>query len=159
MDGEQRADSASFKLGTLTLVLYRIEQETVLRQGDGYNRVTASGAAQRVQPDISLNLYLLVVARFKDYAQGLHYLSQVIRFFQSNRTFDRQSAPELSEGIAELAVDLVSLTVQQQNELWGLLRTCYWPSVAYRIRSITFKDEDAFPSAEGVSDAVRRGLS
>jgi len=40
-----------------------------------------------------------------------------------------------------------------------LLRTCYWPSVAYKVRTVTFKDEDALPSGEAVSDFVRRGLS
>jgi len=159
MDGDQKADSASFKTGAVTVFLYRIEHETALRQGDAYIRVSASGVSQKVQPDITLNLYVLFVARFKDYGQGLHYLSQVIKFFQSNKTFNRQNAPELGECIGELAVDLVTMTVQQQNELWGLLRTCYWPSVAYKVRTVTFKDEDALPSGEAVSDFVRRGLS
>ncbi len=158
MDGDQKTDSATFKTGTITVLLYRIEQETALRQGDTYLRVSANGS-QKVQPDISLNLYVLFVAKFKDYEQGLHYLSQVIKFFQSNKTFNRQNAPELGDGIGELAVDFVTLTVQQQNELWGLLRTFYLPSVAYKVRTITFMDENALPPGEVVSDSDRRGLS
>jgi hypothetical protein len=65
----------------------------------------------------------------------------------------------LGDGIGELAVDFVSLTVQQQNELWGLLRTFYLPSVAYKVRTITFMDENALPPGEVVSDSDRRGLS
>ena len=56
----------------MTVLLYRIEQETALRQGDAFLRVSANGT-QKVQPDISLNLYVLFVAKFKDYGQGLHY--------------------------------------------------------------------------------------
>lgn len=159
IDGDQKTDSASFKTGAVTILLYRIEQETALRQGDAYIRVSASGISQKVRPDISLNLHVLFVSRFKDYEQGLHYLSQVIKFFQSNKTFNRQNAPGLGDGIAELAVDLVTLTAQQQNDLWSLLRTCYLPSVAYKVRTVTFKDEDALPPGEAVSDAIRRGLS
>ena len=159
MDGDIKADSVAFKTGAVTVILYRIEQETALRQGDPYIRVSANGVSQRIQPDIALNLYVLFVAKFKDYEQGLHYLSQIIRFFQSHKSFNRQNAPELTDGIGELAVDLVSMTVQQQNELWGLLRTCYWPSVAYKVRTVTFKDEDAWPTGEAISDSVRRGLT
>jgi len=159
LDGDQRTDSASFKTGAVTILLYRVEQEAALRQGDPYLRVSASGGSQRVQPDISLNLHVLFVAKFKDYEQGLHYLAQTIRFFQSHKIFNRQNTPELSEDIAELAVDLVTMTVQQQSELWGLLRTCYLPSVAYRIRTLTFKDEDASPSGEAVFGLIRKGLS
>ena len=159
MDGDQKTDAASFKTGAVTVLLYRIEQEATMRQGDGYVRVSASGTAQKVQPDINFNLYVLFVAKFKDYGQGLNYLSQVVKFFQSNKRFDRLNTPGLDDGIAEMAIDLVTMTVQQQNELWGLLRTCYLPSVAYKIRTITFKDEDALPPAVAVSDADRRGLS
>jgi hypothetical protein len=159
IDVDQKGDSATFKTGAISILLYRIEQETAVRPGDPYVRVAADGSSQRVRPDISLNIHVLVVAKFKDYAQGLQYLAEVIRFFQSHKTFDRQNTPELGEGILELAVDLVTMTVQQQNELWGLLRTTYLPSVAYKIRTLTFKDEDAAPPGTAVADLVRRGLT
>jgi len=159
IDGDIKTDSTAFKTGAITLFLYRIEHETSVRQNEPYIRVSPNGVPQRVQPDITLNLYVLFVARFKDYGQGLHYLSQVIKFFQSNKLFNRQNAPDLADGIGEVAVDLVSMTVQQQNELWGLLRTCYLPSIAYKVRTITFKDEDALPPGEPVSNTIRRGLA
>jgi len=159
MDGDQKTDSISFKTGAVTVLLYRIEQENSLRQGDPYVRVLPNGTVQKVQPDICLNLYVLFVARFKDYGRGLRYLSQAIRFFQSHKVFNRQNAPELGEGIVELAVDFVTLTTQQQNELWGLLRTSYWPSITYKVRIIAFHDEDGLPPAEAISSLDRRGLS
>lgn len=159
LDGEQKTDSVTFKTDTVTLLLYRVEKEAALHAGDPYIRVGNDGAAQRVKPDLGMNLYVLFVARFKDYAQGLHYLSQVIRFFQSNNVFDRQSAPALGNEIAELAMDPVTLTVQQENELWGLFRTFYLPSVAYRIRTIIFLDDAASPPGAAVSTSERRGLT
>ncbi|MBL8473315.1 MAG: DUF4255 domain-containing protein [Rhodocyclaceae bacterium] len=159
LDGDQKADSISFKLDKLTVLLYRVEKETSLPCGDPFVRAGPNGSSQRVRPDISMNLYVLLVAKFADYAQGLNYLSQAVRFFQSNNVFDRQSAPELGGEIAELALDLVSLTTQQQNELWGLFRTHYVPSVAYRIRTVVFLDEAAQPSAPAVGSLNRRGLN
>lgn len=159
LDGEQKTDSVSFRTDTVTLLLYRVEKETTLHPGDPFVRVANGRAAQKVKPDVGMNLYVLFVAKFKDYGQGLHYLSQVIRFFQSNNVFDRQSAPELGDEIAELALDLVTLTVQQENELWGLLRTFYLPSVAYRIRTIVFMDEAALPPGQAVATSERRGLT
>ena len=159
LDGEQKTDSVSFRTDAVTLLLYRVEKETTLHLGDPFVRVANGRAAQKVKPDVGMNLYVLFVAKFKDYGQGLHYLSQVIRFFQSNNIFDRQSAPELGNEIAELALDLVTLTVQQENELWGLLRTYYLPSVAYRIRTIVFMDEAALPPGDAVATSERRGLT
>lgn len=158
LDGEQKTDSASFRTDTVTVLLYRIEKETAARQGDPFVRVASAGGAQKVKPDVGMNLYVLFVAKFKDYGLGLQYLSQVIRFFQTNNVFDRQSAPELGAEIAELALDLVTMTVQQENELWGLFRTAYLPSVAYRLRTIVFVDDAALPAREPTLIMERRGL-
>lgn len=158
LDGEQKTDALNFRLDSVTLLLYRIERETAARQANPFVRIGSGGVVQNVKPDVDLNLHVLFVAKFKDYSLGLHYLSQVIRFFQSNNIFDRQSAPELGDALAELAVDLVSFSVQQENELWGLFRTAYLPSVAYRVRTIVFADDAALPAAEPTLVLERRGL-
>lgn len=158
LDGEQKSDSVSFKNDTVTILLYRVEREAAMNAGDPYSRSVNGLAPQRVKPDIGLNLYILFAAKFRDYGQGLNYLSQVIRFFQSNNSFDRQSFPELGGEIVEIALDLVSLTVQQQNELWGLFRTSYVPSIAYRIRTVIFMDDAVRPSGDVASRIERRGV-
>lgn len=153
---DAKSDAVSFRTGAVTVLLYRVEQEAALRQADPFSRTHANGSTQRVQPDLALNLHVLFVARFKDYALGLHYLSQVIGFFQTNSTLDRRHAPGLPEAIGELAIDLVTLSVQQQNEIWGLLRTGYLPSVAYRVRTLTFRDERALPAGPPIIDLELR---
>ncbi|PZN68980.1 MAG: DUF4255 domain-containing protein [Candidatus Methylumidiphilus alinenensis] len=155
LDGDQETDSASFKTNAITVLLYHIEQETASRQGDPYVRTLPNGTVQRVKPDICLNLYVLFVAKFKNYQQGLHYLSHVISFFQSHKLFNRQNAPELTADVMELGVDLVTLTAQQQHELWGMLRACYWPSLAYKVRAVAFHDKEGMPLADAVSSIER----
>lgn len=158
MDGDQKTDSVNFKPNAITVLLYRVEQESATRQGDPYIRMSPGGAAQKVQPDMYLNLYVLFVAKFTDYALGLQYLSHVVRYFQSNPVFDRQNSPEMAADIINLSLDFVSLTAQQQNELWGLWRTYYLPSVAYKVRTLTFRDADAALPGPAVAGLERRGL-
>lgn len=159
LDLDQKPDSAAFKSGAVTILLYRIEQEPAARQGDPFLRVAVNGAFSKVKPDINLNLYVLIASRFKDYVQGLQYLAQAVKFFQSNKVFNRQNTPNLGRGIAELTVDMVAMTPQQENEVWSLLRTSYLPSVAYKIRTVTFRDEDGAPGGEGIAEIDRQGLS
>lgn len=158
IDGDQKPDSISFKLGAVSLVLFHIEQENLLRPADPYIRISAEGNATKVQPDICLNLCILCVAKFKDYEQGLHYLSAIIQYFQANKRLDHQNSPELGANIDHLIVELSSLTISQQNELWGLLRAGYLPSVTYKVRTVVFRQEDGVP-ATAVSELERRGLS
>lgn len=159
MDDEQKNDAAAFKLNTITLLLYRVEQESAMRQGDPYTRVSPNGMAQKAQPDMHLNLYVLFVAKFKDYGLGLQRLSQVVRYFQSHPVFNLQNTPEMPPDIGELAVDFVTLSVQQQNELWGLLRTCYLPSVVYKVRGLRFRDEEVALPGPAVAGLERQGLT
>lgn len=145
VDGDQKPDSISFKLGAVSLLLFNIERDVTLRQADNYMRVADDGSTRKVKPDITINLYVLFVAKFKDYEQSLHYLSLVLRYFQVNPYFDLQNAPELGKSINHLTLELNTLTTTQQNELWGILRTSYLPSLVYKVKTATFIDEEELP--------------
>lgn len=140
VDGDQKPEYVGFKAGAISLLLYNIEQEPLMRSGDPYQRTLADGSTARVQPDIAVNLHILFAARFREYEQSLNYLAAVIQYFQANKWLDRQNAPDLPGEIDHLVVELVSLSVAQQNELWGLLRTAYLPSVAYKVKLVLFQD-------------------
>jgi hypothetical protein len=159
VDGDQNTDSILFKTGAVNVILYHIEHENTLRQGDPYMRIASNGATQRVQPDVRINLYILMVAKFKDYEQGLHYLSQIIKFFQSHRYFNRQNTPLMGKDIEEVILDPVALPLKEQYDIFGMLRTSYFPSVVYRARTIVFKDEDALPSPEPGENVDRHFIS
>jgi hypothetical protein len=156
LDGE-KFDPISFKLGAVTTLLMNIEEERTLRAADPYVRITEDGARQRAQPDIRLNLYVLFVARFKKYEQGLSYLSRIIAHFQAHRVLDHETAPALSDRIDKLIMELMTLTLAEQNEVWNALRTTYHPSVLYRVKMIAFRDDAAPRTAEvqekGISTA------
>ena len=139
IDGE-KMDPIEFRLGAITALLVNIEQETTQRNPDPYRATAADGTPQRVQPDVRLNLYVLFVSRYKVYEQGLDGLSKVIRCFQTHRVFDHDNAPTLSTSIEKLVLELVTLPLSEQNEIWSALRVSYHPSVLYRVRMIVFRD-------------------
>lgn len=156
IDGDQKPDSISFKLGAVSILLFNIEQDNTLRQADSYKRIASDGSTLKINPDIILNLYILLVAKFSDYKEGLQYLTVILRYFQANPYFDQQNAPELL-GIDHLAIELNTQTTTQQNELWGVLRSCYIPSLVYKIKAVTFTDEAGLPIADASEIILNTG--
>lgn len=154
--GSESAESLEFKLGSVTLMLVNVEQEFALRPGDPYRMVMADGSTQRTQPPIHLNLLLLFAARFKEYDQALRYLSLVLQFFHSHRVLDHESTPALSPRIEKIVMELLTLPLSEQHNLWGLLRAPYMPSLLYRARMVVYHDENAEPAAAPGSDLAMR---
>lgn len=144
LDG-QSAESLTFKLGAVTALLVNIEEETMLRPADPYVRIAPNGIRERINPDIRLNLYVLFVARYTRYEDALRYLSHIIRYFQSHRIIEQADAPELSDEISKLVIELITLPFGEQNDIWGSLRVHYQPSVLYKVKMVIFRDEDAAP--------------
>jgi hypothetical protein len=154
IDGE-KMDPVTFKLGAVSALLLNIEEERTGRAADPYMRIAEDGSSQRVQPDIRLNLYVLFVSRFKEYEQALTHLSRIIQHFQGHRVLDHDNAPELSERIDKLIVELITLSFAEQNEVWNALRTTYHPSVLYKVRLIVFRDAQAVRSPEIQEKIIR----
>jgi hypothetical protein len=148
-----KMEPLSFKSGVISLLLINIEEEHSLRAPDQYRRVTSQGVQQVVQPDIRLNLFVLFVVRYGQYEDCLHALSLVIRFFQKHRVFTHGDTSALDSSIERLVVELVTLPLGQQNEIWSALRVAYHPSVLYKVKMVIFQDEDAV-DAPTISEKV-----
>jgi len=154
VDGE-KMDPIVFKLGAVSALLLNIEEENTLRAADPYRAVGADGTIFKVQPEIRMNLYVLFVARFKQYEQGLTTLSQIIQYLQKHRVLNHQNAPTLDEKIEKLIMELTTLPFSEQNEIWNALRTTYHPSVLYKVKMVFFRDDDARPAGEIKEKALR----
>ncbi len=147
IDGEN-LDPITFKLGAITCLLVNIEEEKVLRLADPYVQLRTDGAKVRVQPDIRMNLYVLFIARFKLYEQGLSYLSRILEYFQTNRVLDHTNTPSLSPRIDRLIMELTTLAFAEQNEVWNALRTTYHPSMLYKVRMLVLREDVAISSRD-----------
>jgi hypothetical protein len=139
VDGD-KFEPITFKLGAVSELLINVEEERVLRDPDLYARQTEDGTQQRHQPDVRLILYLLFVARFKQYESAWEHLSKIIEHFQTMRVLDHDTVRGLPVGIEKLIVELVTLGFAEQNEVWNALRTTHHPSILYRVRMIVMRD-------------------
>jgi hypothetical protein len=147
IDGEQM-DPLNFKLGAVTELLINVEEERVLRPADLYARRSEDGTAQRGQPDLRLTLYVLFVARFKQYDTAWQHLSKIIEHFQTVRLFEAETTPELPAGVERLVFELVTLRFAEQNEIWSALRTTHHPAVLYRVKLLRLRDAQVLDSPE-----------
>lgn len=131
----------------VTIMLVNIEEER--REGkQSYYVPTDDKMYLRLNPPVEIDLFILFVANNSDYPTALRDLSDVIEFFQSNPVFDSQKYPTLNASVADpvnkvwqlierLSFKLVSLTFDQQNNLWGMLSSKYMPSAVYRVKMLT----------------------
>ena len=154
VDGE-KMDPINFKLGAISVLLINIEEDNSLPLSDPYVGVSPRGDTIRINPEIRMDLYVLFVARYKQYDTGLAQLSDIIRHFRTHRIFDHQNSPELGADIEKLILELVTLPLAEQNELWNALRMTYHPSVLYKVKTVVFRDSDAKRPVE-ISETVVR---
>jgi hypothetical protein len=126
-------------ISEIGLTLINIEEEPSLKNKNPYIKISEFDIA-KINPPIYLNLYILISAYFGDteenYKEALKNLSRVVRFFQGKPVFTHQNSPDLDDGIEKILVEMVSLSFEQQNNLWSSLGGKYLPSVIYKIRPI-----------------------
>lgn len=131
---------SAMKAETLIITLANIEEERANKLQRSV-AVAPDGKVSQMNPEIRLNVYLIIIANFDNYLTGLKYLSAVVRFFQSKCVFTRQNTPALDPSIDKLLMDLYTLNFEQQNHLWASLGVKYQPSIVYKLRLIPVQDQ------------------
>ncbi|MHA7056531.1 DUF4255 domain-containing protein [Aquimarina sp. M1] len=145
-------DPISFTNDKITPFLINISEDRKFRNPDQYSGIVRNGIRTQMNPEIRIELLILFVSKFSKYDQALKFLSHVIKFFQGHRVFDPLNSPQLSdESIEKLVVELISIPLEEQNQVWHSLNTSYLPSVLYRVRLLSFIDEQ---SIEFVGDQI-----
>ncbi len=137
-------DPVSFTNDKVTPFLINVSEDRKFRNADQYSGIIQNGVRTQANPEIRIELLILFVSKFSKYDQALKFLSHVIKFFQVNRIFNPLNSPQLSdERIEKLVVELISLPLEEQNQVWHSLNTSYLPSVLYRVRLLSFIDEQS----------------
>ncbi|HZE86387.1 MAG TPA: DUF4255 domain-containing protein [Puia sp.] len=121
--------------------LINVEEEKVFKTQMPAVVQRENGNYYKKEPDIKLNLYLMVSAYHKNYEDGLKFLSRVISFFQAHNVFEKKPGKpgrkdDLPERVEKIVVELYTADFEQQNQIWASLSTGYIPSVIYKIRMI-----------------------
>ena len=136
-----KIDPLNIQSGRVNILVVNVEEERELRGANPFY----DERSQRINPDIPLTISALFIARFNDYPTSWNYLTDIIRFFQSHPVLERadnqaQSSNNMPEGIESLRCEMISLNLQQQNEVWGALRITQHPALLYKIKLITLRD-------------------
>lgn len=97
--------------------LLHIEEERILK-GQLPETKIVNGKHLVVAPALRLGLHVLFAAGFQHYDQALKLLSHVLAFFQAHPVFSHSQYPDLDDRIERLAVELLSLTYEQINQMW-----------------------------------------
>lgn len=151
-----QSDQMGLPINKIVLSLISLEEERVLKSQDHYVRTT-DGRTQVVNPEIKLNLYVLFAAHFSNsnYDEALKFLGWVISYFQANSVFDSTSFPSLDPDIRRLVLELYTLPMEQQSQLWQSLGGKFLPSVMYKVRLLAFNEQMATGEITSISQADR----
>lgn len=139
---------------TLGLSLINIEEERVFKDQQTAFRNPA-GDIEHYNPEIKLNLYILICANFAAgdaggtpnatgiYSEGLKQLSYVISFFQGKNVFTPDNSPMLNVNadLKKLVVELFSYSFEQQYNFWNVVGAKYLPSVLYKVRMVVYQEK------------------
>jgi hypothetical protein len=132
------------------MMLVNVEEEKSYRQPNPQT-VASNGYYSFQNPELTLNLYMMLYANHADHREALVLLSYIVQFFQSKNVFDNQESPQLGDDIEKLVVDLYSLSFEQQNQLWASLGAKYLPSVLYRVRMVVVNEKQPTAVLPGVA--------
>lgn len=129
----------------VVLSLVNLEEERTLKNGAAFVNNGLTEVAYKNLP-IHLNLFLLFTANYRNYETALKRLSQVLAFFQGKQKFTMSNSPGsnlVPSPITEfsLVMDLLSLSFEEVNHLWGSLGGKQSPFVVYRGRLVTISDQ------------------
>ena len=133
------------------LTLVNIDEDRISKSHDNFIR--KDGKIVYQNPKVHLNLYLLFSVSLSTYTEALKRLSFIIQFFQHQYVFTPLSSPAIPAGVEELIFDLHTLSLQDMNNLWGILGSKYLPSIMYKMRMITISEEFAQGEA-GIITAI-----
>ncbi|WP_194976411.1 DUF4255 domain-containing protein [Aquiflexum lacus] len=136
---------------SLGLSLINIEEER-FHKDQISTKISMAGKVEKINPEIKLNLYILITANFQnqpggesstDYIEGLKQLSYVISFFQSKNVFTSDNSPSLASfdlNLRKLVVELYSYSFEQLYNFWSVVGAKYMPSVLYKVRILTIQE-------------------
>ena len=121
----------------IVISLVNIEENRISR--DPRNYVHNGTNAVLKNPAVHLNLTLLFTALRSETAYGLalQNIQRVVQFFQRKYVFDHSNTPILDPGIEKLILEMVSMNLEQLNQLWVMQGGRYQPSVMYNLRMVT----------------------
>lgn len=155
-------DGDEFLLNKSSMILsiVNIEEDKTLKNQSLYKEYSGNGNSieKYKRPTQNLILSLLFTSYNKNqdsYPDGLEKLEYIIKCLQHNNVYYYDNTnffeqTEVSENQAKsmnkIILDLVSLKLDQLNQMWSYLGSKYMPSVLYSMRLIRVQNENNLPT-------------
>jgi Pvc16 N-terminal domain len=149
-------DGKSFKI---IMTLVNLEEDRIADSQSYFQK--QNDKIQFFNTPVNLNAYILFSVLGDNYLSDLRLLSLIISFFQTNPVFDEERFPNMNskvepdmgwQQVGKLITNLHSLTMEQQNNMWAAIGAKYMPNVVYKIRTISFTDNEPKMEAPPVTD-------
>jgi hypothetical protein len=133
------------------LSMVNIQEERTLKNVAHYVRDDAGLRVRYENPPAFLNLAILVAATHQNYADALRALSRALLFFQFRNVFTHENVdPQSLQTNApvndldrleefKLIFNLWSPTLEEVNDMWGMLGGKQFPFALYSMRMIELK--------------------
>ena len=133
------------------LSVVNIQEERTLKNVSTYVRDDAALRVRYENPPTFLDLAVLVAAPHTIYADALRALSRALLFFQFHNVFTQENVDpqSLSDGAPvndldrlvefKLIFNLWSPTLEEVNDMWGMLGGKQYPFALYLVRMLELK--------------------
>lgn len=127
-------NGAEEKPNKMVVSLFSVERETSGGISAPVQRTTEGYA--RMSPPLLLNLNVVIAAVYdaRRYGESLSILTDTLKFIQST--------PRFSVDGTDYTIEIVTLSTQEQNNVWMLLGGQYYPSVVCKIRRLVIDAEE-----------------
>jgi hypothetical protein len=134
------AGKYAIKQGQTGICLFNIEEDRILKSHLQEN-IYAHGQHVVVEPDLKVNLHILIASKMQSYVQALKTISAILAYFQSHGSFTVGAYPALDPKIGKLVVELQTLNYEQLNQLWSFVGGKQLPSVVYKVRIVVLQEQ------------------
>ena len=135
--------------GNIIITLVHIEEEASRKQQIPSFSIGNDGLKtdrRYTQPEIALNLYVLISAHNDKYDAAITNISKVIHAFQKQNIFEYPSLTNKSENDS-IRMTLHPFTLEQNINLWQSIGYKMMPSVMYKVSLIMVQDSESQPDA------------
>ncbi|MEM6723364.1 MAG: DUF4255 domain-containing protein [Bacteroidota bacterium] len=145
LDNEQYSPSStnSSLLNKIVVSLVKVEEEKTMKNRPAHRINPLDNSLVYENPNINVNLYILISINSNYYENALTYLSRIIRFYQSKRVFTHLNTPITPVGNDfdqvsqfKFIMDMVSPTFEESNYLWSINGGKQMPYVLYKVRML-----------------------
>lgn len=150
-DGSLAVESVNKIIATLIYV----DKDTTYKMPPGSS--LSGSSFLEFSPPVNINLTIMFSALFSKshYIEALRYISGVIYFFQYKPLFTAQNTPKLFASADKVYFDLLSVPVSEMMYFYSMLGVKYVPSVVYKMRMLTFSQDNIIsdvPAVRGIDN-------